>query len=130
MAMTFNEQKTAAKAFAKKWASKGYEKGEAQKFWIELLRQVFGIPNAETALDFERHVDTGFIDVFIPATKVLIEQKSSGVRLDVKAKQSDGSMLTPLEQAQRYATELPHSDHPRWIICPMHLWRNFHQEKN
>jgi len=81
MAMTFNEQKTAAKAFAKKWASqRGYEKGETQKFWIELLRTVFGVSDVESSLDFEHHVETGFIDVFIPETKVLIEQKSSDVR--------------------------------------------------
>ncbi|MGN1064236.1 MAG: DNA methyltransferase [Thermoguttaceae bacterium] len=31
-------------------------------------------------------------------------------------KQSDGSFLTPFQQAKRYATELPYSKRPRWIV--------------
>ena len=37
--MTDIQQKTAAKAFAKYWEDKGYEKGESQPFWISLLSQ-------------------------------------------------------------------------------------------
>lgn len=31
-------------------------------------------------------------------------------------KQSDGSLLTPFQQAKRYAAELPYSKRPRWIV--------------
>lgn len=35
------EQKKMVKAFVKHWQGKGYEKGESQKFWIDLLMNVF-----------------------------------------------------------------------------------------
>ncbi|MCD8028738.1 MAG: hypothetical protein LUF02_08815, partial [Erysipelotrichaceae bacterium] len=57
-----------------------------------------------------------FIDGYIEDTKVLIEQKSLGIDLHKKEKQSDGSMLTPYEQARRYANELPNNKKPDWII--------------
>ena len=41
--LTKAEQKRAAKAFAKKWEGRGYEKGESQPFWLMLLQDVFGI---------------------------------------------------------------------------------------
>ena len=37
---TDTKQRQAAKAFAAKWSGKGYEKGESQPFWIELLQKV------------------------------------------------------------------------------------------
>ena len=46
----------------------------------------------------------------------MIEQKSIGKDLRKGIKQSDGSFLTPFQQAKRYVTELPLSQHPRWII--------------
>ncbi len=39
--MTDMEQRKAAKEFALRWKEKGYEKGESQKFWIDLLENVF-----------------------------------------------------------------------------------------
>ena len=33
----------AARKFAKRWQGKGYEKGESQVFWLELLTEVFGL---------------------------------------------------------------------------------------
>lgn len=56
------------------------------------------------------------MDAYIPATHVIIEQKSFGVNLLASAKQSDGAFLTPAEQAQRYGYDLPYSERPRWII--------------
>ena len=41
--MTDTQQKLAAKAFAKTWEGRGYEKGESQTFWLALLRDVFGV---------------------------------------------------------------------------------------
>ena len=35
------QQLREAKAFAERWTNKGYEKGEGQKFWIDLLVQLW-----------------------------------------------------------------------------------------
>lgn len=117
--MTDKEQKNAAKRFAEYWKDKGYEKGESQPFWLSLLRDVFGVPEPEKFIAFEEqvHLDhTSFIDGHISVTNVLIEQKSKGKNLRNGIKQSDGSMLTPFQQAKRYSSELPYSQRPRWIV--------------
>jgi len=113
------EQRKAAKEFAEYWKGKGYEKGESQPFWLALLNHVFGIENPEQFITFEEqvHIDnTSFIDGMIPSTHVMIEQKSRGKDLNKKIKQSDGTFLTPFQQAQRYSASLPYSQRPRWII--------------
>ena len=117
--MTNAEQRAAAKAFAKKWQGRGYEKGESQIFWLSLLRDIFGVEEPENFIFFEEqvHLDhTSFIDGTIPSTHVLIEQKSLGKDLRKGIKQSDGSMLSPFQQAKRYSSELPYSQRPRWIV--------------
>ena len=114
-----NKQQVAAKKFVKEWTGKGYEKGECQKFWLDLLCNVFGIQDFASFITFEDQVKldyTSFIDGFIPSTKVLIEQKSIDKDLRAPIKQSDGSLLTPFQQAKRYITELPVSKHPRWVV--------------
>lgn len=113
------QQRKAAKEFAARWQGKGYEKGESQLFWSTLLTDVFGITNIADFIEFEDqvHLDhTSFIDGYIPSTKVLIEQKGLGKDLNKPIKQSDGSLLTPFQQAKRYITELPLSRHPRWVV--------------
>ena len=117
--MRDTEQKAAAKKFVEYWSGKGYEKGESQPFWLELLENVFGVENPAHYIKFEEqvHLDhTSFIDGFIPATHVLIEQKGAGKDLRKAIKQSDGSLLTPFQQAQRYSAVLPYSQRPRWIV--------------
>lgn len=52
----------------------------------------------------------------ISATHVMIEQKSLGKDLRQAIKQSDGTLLTPFQQAQRYSAVLPYSERPRWIV--------------
>ena len=77
--MTQAEQQKAAKKFSENWKGKGYEKGESQKFWLDLLCNVFGITDFTNFIEFENQVKldrTSFIDGYIPSTKVLIEQKS------------------------------------------------------
>ena len=111
--------RTAAKEFAAYWEGKGYEKGDSQKFWLSLLRDVLGVEHPEQLISFEDQVrldHTSFIDGFIPSTHVLIEQKGLGKDLRKGIKQSDGSILTPFQQAKRYAAELPYSQRPRWIV--------------
>ena len=117
--MTELKQREKIKEFIEYWKDKGYEKGESQKFWIQLLREVLGVENPEQLISFEDkvHLDhTSFIDARIPATKVLIEQKSSDKDLYKAIKQSDGSLLNSFQQAKRYITELPLSQHPRWVV--------------
>lgn len=117
-------QKQAAKQFVQDWSGKGYEKGETSRFWIALLQNVFGIQDATKFIEFELPVKTilkekgsDFIDGYIASTKVLIEQKGSHVDLGIKYRQSDGSELTPYQQARRYAAGLPLSMAPRWIVA-------------
>ena len=117
--MNDTQQKAAAKSFAAYWKGKGYEKGESQTFWLSLLRDVYGVEHPEQFIIFEEqvHLDhTSFIDGTIPSTKVLIEQKGLGKDLKKPIKQSDGTLLTPFQQAKRYITELPLSQHPRWVV--------------
>ena len=130
--MKATEQQTAAKKFVKEWSGKGYEKGECQKFWIDLLCNVFGIQDFADYIFFEEQVKekivftkksqksqtiTNFIDAYIPSTRVMIEQKSSNKDLRERTRQSDGKFLTPYEQAKRYVAELPLSQHPKWIVA-------------
>lgn len=117
--MTDAQRRTAAKEFAAQWAGKGYEKGQSQPFWLSLLRDVYGVEHPETFITFEDQValdHTSFIDGFIPATHVLIEQKSLGKDLNKPIRQSDGTLLSPFQQAKRYSAELPYSQRPRWIV--------------
>ena len=117
--LTAAEQQKAAKKFAEYWQGKGYEKGQSQLFWTTLLTDVFSVEDVAAFIEFEDqvHLDhTSFIDGYIPSTKVLIEQKGLGKDLNKAIKQSDGSLLTPFQQAKRYITELPVSRHPRWVI--------------
>ena len=117
--MTDMEQRKAAKHFAEFWKGKGYEKGESQKFWLSLLGEVYGVEHPAEYISFEDqvHLDhTSFIDGYIPRTRVLIEQKGLGKDLLKPIKQSDGSLLTPFQQAKRYITELPVDSHPKWVI--------------
>ena len=113
------EQRAAAKKFAVDWEGKGYEKGQSQIFWATLLHDVYGVAEPAKYINFEDQVKldhTSFIDGYIETTKVLIEQKSLGKNLRAPIKQSDGSFLTPFQQAKRYVNELPVSKHPRWIV--------------
>ncbi|MBO4602905.1 MAG: N-6 DNA methylase [Salinivirgaceae bacterium] len=117
--MTPTEQTKAAAAFAEFWAGKGDEKQETSRFWIDLLQNVLGIENPAKYIEFEKRVKlshTSFIDAYIPDTKVLIEQKGAKIDLHRAYEQSDGSVLTPYEQAKRYADEMPNSLRPRWIV--------------
>lgn len=114
----FNQRKS-AKEFSEFWQGKGYEKGQSQAFWMSLLRDVFEIEHPESFISFEDqvHLDhTSFIDGYIPSTRVMIEQKSLGKNLNQAIKQSDGTLLTPFQQAKRYIAELPVSKHPRFVV--------------
>ena len=117
--MKDTEQRAAAKAFAEYWKERGDEKSDSQSFWLTLIRDVLGVPEPEKFIVFEERVKldhTSFIDGHIPSTHVLIEQKKKGLNLRAPIRQSDGSLLNPFQQAQRYSAALPYSQRPRWIV--------------
>lgn len=122
--MTQTEQSKAAKKFSEDWKDKGYEKGESQKFWLDLLCNVFGIKDFANFIYFENQIKekftdktiTNFIDIYIPSTKVMIEQKSIDKDLREPIRQSDGTLLNPFQQARKYIAGLPLSQHPRWVV--------------
>ena len=125
--MTDVQQRAAAKEFTAYWTGRGDEKQETQRFWIDLLRNVYGVTEPEKAIEFECPVKldhVSFIDGYIKDTRVLIEQKGADIDLRRGYKQSDGSMLTPYQQARRYAGYLPHDKNPRWIVVCN--FREFH----
>ena len=117
--MTEADRKKAAKAFAEYWKDRGDEKSDSQSFWLALVRDVLGVAEPEKFILFEERVKldhTSFIDGHIPSTHVLIEQKKKGLNLRSPIRQSDGTLLNPFQQAQRYSAALPYSQRPRWII--------------
>ena len=117
--MTQFEQEQAAKKFIEFWKNKGDEKSDTQSFWISLLHNVFGVNEPTKFIEFEKRVEIenkSFIDVYIPSTKVLIEQKSIYKDLNKPELQSDKTELTPYAQAKRYSDNLDYNERARWII--------------
>ncbi len=113
------EKRAAIRAFVEQWQGKGDEKQETQRFWMALLQNIYDVADPSQYIQFEKTVQLGhqsYIDGYIPATKVLIEQKGRDIDLSKGQKQSDGSILSPFQQARRYAGYLPYDEHPRWII--------------
>ncbi len=113
------DRRKAAKAFAEYWKDRGDEKSDSQSFWLALCRDVLGVAEPEKFILFEERVKldhTSFIDGYIPSTHALIEQKKRGLNLRAPIRQSDGTLLNPFQQAQRYSAALPYSQRPRWII--------------
>ncbi len=125
--LTQREQRKAAKEFSNRWEGIGYEKGDSARFWLSLLHEVYGVEHPAEYIRFEDQVmldHTSFIDGYIPSTHVLIEQKSIDKDLSKVIRQSDGSLLSPFQQAKRYSIELPYDDRPRWIV--LCNFREFH----
>ncbi|HEM3718371.1 TPA: class I SAM-dependent DNA methyltransferase [Streptococcus suis] len=117
--MDLRSQKKAAKEFILRWEGRGNERQDSQSFWLDLLGSVYGIENPTEYITFEDKVmldHTSFIDGYIDKTKVMIEQKGADKDLNKAIKQSDGSLLTPFQQAKRYSANLPYSQRPRWIV--------------
>ena len=117
---TEKQMAVAAADFAARWEGKGYERGQSQLFWADLLTSVFGVENLPEFLRYEEQVasmvdSTNFIDVHIPSTKVLIEQKSINIDLRKPVKKGDG-YITPFLQAKLYIVNLPQNEHPKWVV--------------
>ena len=113
--------KKEAKEFVKRWkkrlgaipAGSNNEQQDTQKFWVDLLINVLGIPSntIDSFVDFERKVRGRRIDVFVSDHNFRCEQKSWGIDLD-KPEPRNGGMETPLQQAMWYARHLPYSERP------------------
>ena len=105
-----------AREFVERWKDKGSEDQDSHKFWFDFFENVLECSDPYEYLDFERKVEDGKIDIYVNHTKVIIEQKSRNVSLTKPKKQSDGSLLTPFEQAKRYDNKLGVHDKANWII--------------
>ena len=83
--------------------------------------------NQTTALHFEsRTSGAGWIDVVVPDAKTFIEQKSLGIDMD-KPEPRQGTMVTPYQQAKRYADQQRNSKRPDYIvICNFGEFRIHH----
>ena len=116
--MTDAQQREAARQFFYRWKDKGKEDEHARSYWIELLSDVFGVERVTERVEFEKKVagekSKKRIDVYIPETHVVIEQKSLGVPLDKPQPGHDNK--TPYEQAKEYDNLLPYAEKARWII--------------
>ena len=117
--MTDAQQREAARQFFYKWNGKGREDEDARSFWIDLLENIMGVEHVTDRVDFEKKVvgpdgNTKRIDVYIPETRVIIEQKSLKIALD--APQAGHGGMTPYEQAKMYDNGLPFEEKARWIV--------------
>ena len=117
--MTLTEQREAARQFFNKWNGKGKEDEDARSYWIDILQNIFGMDHVTDRVEFEKKLvgadgNVKRIDVYIPETRVLIEQKSLSIALD-KPQAGHGGM-TPYEQAKYYDNYLPFDEKARWII--------------
>lgn len=82
--MTDARQREVARQFFYKWNGKGREDEDARSYWIDILQDILGADHVTDRVDFEKKVvgpdnNTKRIDVYIPETSILIEQKSLGI---------------------------------------------------
>lgn len=117
--MTEAQQREAARQFYYRWNGKGKEDEDARSYWIELLQDILGVTDATRRVVFEKKLtgskgSTERIDIYIPETRVIIEQKSLGIPLD--RPQPGHNYKTPYEQAKGYDNYLPFSERARWIV--------------
>ena len=128
------ERREAARKFINHWRGKGDEKQDSQLFWVSLLQDVYGMENVKEHVQFERRVivdgQQKYIDVYLPETRVMIEQKSMTKDLSKPEPQSGGISLTPYQQAKRYANNMPLDEMPRYIVtCNFQEFRIHDQNK-
>ncbi len=138
------ERKKAAVAFSKRWAGLGDEEKHKQQFWDQLLREVYGVtqhgyvtPEKDVKMKDPgaKKKTTRFIDLYIPTTKVLIEQKGIKCNLDTPEQRGvdaygNPRMVTPYEQAQNYNNWLPTHQRANWIVtCNFAVFRIYDMEK-
>jgi hypothetical protein len=111
MPLSWNEIRSRAHEFSRRWAGETSERAEAQSFWNDFFA-IFGIERKRVA-SFEKQVKltrageklkNGRIDAFWKGT-LLIEHKSAGQDLD-----------RAFAQAIDYFDGLPERDLPRYVL--------------
>ena len=133
--------KKAAHEFVAEWKNRGEEDKDYVEFWEDLLEDVFGVSKARKEIEPQSKVKfegtTKRIDIRVKTSKVVIEQKSNDVNLDLKQKQSGKDAngkpleLTPMEQAIRYYNNLDKPDQGRYVIVcnfkEFRIWDSYHK---
>ena len=114
-----DNKRQAARKFKEFWLlAKDSEVGGYSKFWLSLLSDVLGVDDVFSRIDFQSPVPmngtTKYLDAWIPETRVLIEHKARGIKLD--APQSGHGGKTPFEQAVEYNQARGFSEKARWIV--------------
>ena len=133
--------KKAAHDFVAEWKNRGKEDKDYVEFWEDLLEDVFGVPKARKEIEPQSKVKfegtTKRIDIRVKTSKIVIEQKSNDVNLDLKQKQSGKDAngkpleLTPMEQAIRYYNNLDKPDQGRYVVVSnfkeFRIWDSYHK---
>ncbi len=133
--------KKAAQLFVTEWKNRGKEDKDYVEFWEDLLEDVFGVPRARKEIEPQTKVKfegtTKRIDIRVKTSKVVIEQKSNDVNLDLTQKQSGKDAngkpleLTPMEQAIRYYNNLDKPDQGRYVVVSnfkeFRIWDSHHK---
>lgn len=131
--MAATSSKARAGEFVKRWKSiigrvnsgEKNERQDTQKFWLDLLENVLGVPSTQLAsyVDFEKRVRGRRIDVYVHDHQFLCEQKSVGVDLD-KPEPRGRRLETPFQQAMWYAQHMTFYDRVRWVMtCNFETFR-------
>lgn len=55
--MQNSQRKELVRKFVETWTGRGYEKGESQTFWLQLLHDVLGVEDPYSIISFESQVD-------------------------------------------------------------------------
>lgn len=114
--------------FCDRWKDRGYEKGDSQQFWLQLLT-LCGYQNTEDVLFEYRLPSGGYIDVWIPESGVLVEQKNLNTSLDQYVLRR-GKVMSVLDQALDYTDELPRVKQPRFVVtCNFQTFRVYDRDK-
>ncbi len=105
--------------FVSKWQGRGKERQDDQAYWTDLLSYIFELTDVTNRIKPQKDVigsdgNTKWIDIYIPETKVLIEQKS--LNIDLSKPQAGHDGMTPYEQAKMYDNCLRHGEKARWIV--------------
>ena len=115
MPLSWNEIKSRAMAFSRRWQDAADEKQQSIPFWIDFF-DIFGLTNRRVA-SFEHAVKKhgggqGYVDLFWPG-QMLVEQKSAGKPLE-----------PAFDQAMGYFPGLPERDLPHTlVVCDFQRFR-------
>lgn len=119
--LKIEERKKGAIKFVKKWQGRGKEDEDYTDFWYDLLNMVYGVENPwecfkkQGKVLIEGHHKR--MDLYVNLSKVVIEQKSLGVDLNKKRKQSNGEEYTAMEQARHYYFNLNKPERGDFIMA-------------